>query len=708
MKRAKKVQDKDKPKRPQTAFMLWLNENRSKIKSKNPDMKVTEIAKEGGRLWRELEDKSNSKISDKRLCIDPDCKSPVSIAKTLTRYFSPEAYMLSFKANEEITIFSKSAGSNEDLWGAEIKGKRGYVPRGLVRETKIIGKPLLLVDTEIGYNSNATQVPIEKEAVKPSKVKQTYEIIDGTTVYPQLDEDIIEEAQEPSWSTENISEKNIDILESSKADNLEISLSPNVESTINHSKKESLSDATSENDTVNSVNVDNQESNQIEVENIENSQIEPINIHNEENNLNLNSESKEDDAGYLSGMFDNVLGMVMGDKDEETGKESEVDVKKGDEFVEKELDGTSSNATPEKDRTSSIPTPEKDFDEIVGDSLENKTEKTPELFSDGNSEVLTDSSANNEKKDAIDDFLHNVEKKDSTDMNTVNIVSESVVSSENSLNEVETISASSEESKIENSQTNSESNSPTYSESNSPTDLESNSPTFLESNSPTNSESNSPTNSESNSIENKIEEEKLYENSTGSENLLQKVGEIVKENEAISNNSSEIMNDIDENLSKNEEIKQDDSHIEKNPSYGTLNSIDDYVKNEEKLLPRSTIEQVNQNSNLTLNNSQVETLEILSSSEPQNDVLEVSSNFLENTELGNSENDTSVENISNTEDKKVSLPVVSQITQNDFENIKFKDKLLEVGDVIDENNQNFEIKPENDINQVSEGKMKIF
>ncbi|XP_045462415.1 mobility group protein 1A-like [Harmonia axyridis] len=58
MKKGKKVQDKDKPKRPQTAFMLWLNEIRNKIKSKNPDMKVTEIAKEGGRQWRELKDKS--------------------------------------------------------------------------------------------------------------------------------------------------------------------------------------------------------------------------------------------------------------------------------------------------------------------------------------------------------------------------------------------------------------------------------------------------------------------------------------------------------------------------------------------------------------------------------------------------------------------------------------------------------------------------
>lgn len=38
--------------------MLWLNENREEIKRENPNVKVTEIAKRGGELWRELKDKS--------------------------------------------------------------------------------------------------------------------------------------------------------------------------------------------------------------------------------------------------------------------------------------------------------------------------------------------------------------------------------------------------------------------------------------------------------------------------------------------------------------------------------------------------------------------------------------------------------------------------------------------------------------------------
>lgn len=53
----KREKDANAPKRPATAFMLWLNENRKKITEENPGIKVTEIAKKGGELWRDLKDK---------------------------------------------------------------------------------------------------------------------------------------------------------------------------------------------------------------------------------------------------------------------------------------------------------------------------------------------------------------------------------------------------------------------------------------------------------------------------------------------------------------------------------------------------------------------------------------------------------------------------------------------------------------------------
>lgn len=65
-KREKKEKDPKKPKRPATAFMLWLKDNREKIKNENSGIKVTEIAKKGGEMWRDLKDKSYWELKAKK------------------------------------------------------------------------------------------------------------------------------------------------------------------------------------------------------------------------------------------------------------------------------------------------------------------------------------------------------------------------------------------------------------------------------------------------------------------------------------------------------------------------------------------------------------------------------------------------------------------------------------------------------------------
>lgn len=50
----------DRPKRPLSAYMIWLNEAREGIKKEFPGIKVTEIAKKGGEMWRNLKDKTVS------------------------------------------------------------------------------------------------------------------------------------------------------------------------------------------------------------------------------------------------------------------------------------------------------------------------------------------------------------------------------------------------------------------------------------------------------------------------------------------------------------------------------------------------------------------------------------------------------------------------------------------------------------------------
>ncbi|XP_012055874.1 PREDICTED: FACT complex subunit Ssrp1 [Atta cephalotes] len=56
--KSKKERDENKPKRPPSAFMLWLSSTRDSIKTDNPGLSITDIAKKGGEMWRELKDKS--------------------------------------------------------------------------------------------------------------------------------------------------------------------------------------------------------------------------------------------------------------------------------------------------------------------------------------------------------------------------------------------------------------------------------------------------------------------------------------------------------------------------------------------------------------------------------------------------------------------------------------------------------------------------
>lgn len=112
---------------------------------------------------------------------------PISIAVSTLQYHAVDPYMLSFKPRTQIRIFSKSAGSNMNVWGGEINGKRGYVPINLVRETKVYTNTLeYVVSTELKTPPSKTiemsDVP-KVEIPEPNEVLQPHAVIDGTTVY---------------------------------------------------------------------------------------------------------------------------------------------------------------------------------------------------------------------------------------------------------------------------------------------------------------------------------------------------------------------------------------------------------------------------------------------------------------------------------------------------------------------------------------------
>ncbi|XP_069485098.1 FACT complex subunit SSRP1 isoform X1 [Ambystoma mexicanum] len=48
----KKTKDPNAPKRPMSAYMIWLNASREKIKSDNPGISIIDLSKKGGELWK--------------------------------------------------------------------------------------------------------------------------------------------------------------------------------------------------------------------------------------------------------------------------------------------------------------------------------------------------------------------------------------------------------------------------------------------------------------------------------------------------------------------------------------------------------------------------------------------------------------------------------------------------------------------------------
>merc|ERR1712122_246564 len=51
----KPIKDPNAPKKPLSAYFLFSQEERLKVKSENPDMSITEVAKELGKRWATID-----------------------------------------------------------------------------------------------------------------------------------------------------------------------------------------------------------------------------------------------------------------------------------------------------------------------------------------------------------------------------------------------------------------------------------------------------------------------------------------------------------------------------------------------------------------------------------------------------------------------------------------------------------------------------
>ncbi|XP_055998902.1 FACT complex subunit Ssrp1-like [Ostrea edulis] len=56
--KSKSKKDPNAPKKPLSAYVLWLNANRKEMMKENPEKSITSLVRRAGELWKQLEDKT--------------------------------------------------------------------------------------------------------------------------------------------------------------------------------------------------------------------------------------------------------------------------------------------------------------------------------------------------------------------------------------------------------------------------------------------------------------------------------------------------------------------------------------------------------------------------------------------------------------------------------------------------------------------------
>lgn len=99
------------------------------------------------------------------------------MAQTMVNYNAGDKDMVSFRGNTPCRVMSKSAGENADVWEIEVQGRRGYAPRTMIQEQKIMIKSADLIQV---FTSGENGPNISKE----SNVLKTNEDSDNINKKP--------------------------------------------------------------------------------------------------------------------------------------------------------------------------------------------------------------------------------------------------------------------------------------------------------------------------------------------------------------------------------------------------------------------------------------------------------------------------------------------------------------------------------------------
>ncbi|XP_062512467.1 FACT complex subunit SSRP1-like [Corticium candelabrum] len=112
--RKTKSKDKDptKPKKPMSVYMLWLNDNRQRIREDNPDAKVTDVAKIGGQLWKEVSDEDKKVYEEKASNLKKQYEADIEAWKAGGSSTEPKMKSKNPKKSSTSVATAKSSGGS--------------------------------------------------------------------------------------------------------------------------------------------------------------------------------------------------------------------------------------------------------------------------------------------------------------------------------------------------------------------------------------------------------------------------------------------------------------------------------------------------------------------------------------------------------------------------------------------------------------------
>ncbi|KAK7790043.1 hypothetical protein R5R35_008249 [Gryllus longicercus] len=423
-------------------------------------------------------------ISNQRLCVDAKCKVPISHGSALVTYVPSEGGKLFVKKGDKVTIYSKEAGNDTSLWGVEVGGKRGYMPKSMIKEEKVFHKTqTFIVPTEPGSDAEADSLDNnvqEGSAADVPIISDSFSVVDGTTIYSNTTGEVLE--TQP-METRTFDTQTLDIQSSRTIDATGIGKNTLVEpnsslilpqpttssaavysargdenlggtqaSVLDEVKSTIETSALESNEDLTTLKVNDIENNSGDVENNENN--EKVGIGED----TLEDEEGEEDDEYEEMEDDEDEDEIDDeDLDEEEVLESETDSKQ-------DVDGESERIGKEsKEASQGNGENENVVSESSETNLQDSNVSEPEMFNDNTGSSETSEGEQVRISNDYSEIKHEGENKDEGTLvkeeisNRTEIVSEvttagpldkNEISSQNSLNDIDNVGASTEESVV--------------------------------------------------------------------------------------------------------------------------------------------------------------------------------------------------------------------------------------------------------------------